>query len=94
MAEQSSMVERVASAIDAVAGPEFEDGALGGGASHEGAKDFRQEQVALCARAAIEAMREPTEKMVLGGADVTRDRVRALAVYYAMIGAALEEKNP
>ena len=75
---QESMIERVALAIDAALSREMEDdkpGMIDGTAM---------------ARAAIEAMREPTEEMVRAGAICDLPTERIIEDYQAMIAAALK----
>jgi len=77
----SEMVERVARAIQAKLDDEF---AQRGGLDAE-------EMAAIAARAAVEAMREPTHDMVRAGGNAQTVNARAnRGLYYrAMIDAAL-----
>ena len=82
----SEMVERVAKALYiAEIGP-----AIGpfdwdiDEAGEVAARNYRK-----MARAAIEAMREPTEAMVRAGGDVTESDAIAIATWHAMIDEAI-----
>lgn len=78
MGEVTSMVERVARAIQAKLDYEF---AERGGLAAE-------EMAAIAARAAIEAMREPTDAMV----DAGQWQVDPVSLYQSFIDAALNEQ--
>lgn len=97
----SEMVERVARALDAILGDDHESLSMEMGCGSIGAK-LRKEAMEKGARAAIEAMREPTEAMVAhaddqmpsegiadGGGIETRHR-DAEDIWSAMIDAALK----
>lgn len=77
----SEMVERVARAI---AGEAFAE-------SHEGDAESEWQKVKHLARAAIEALREPTEEMEWLGDDAHDPHVRnASEIWQTMIDAALK----
>lgn len=77
----SEMVERVARAIALAGGTEFDKLP----ASHGPGFGMRQMYLSM-ARAAIEAMREPTEAMIAAG-----DEQSCQETYRRMIDAALKE---
>lgn len=89
----SNMVEKVARAINDALVPRF--GAQNWQAIDENARNSFREQ----ARAAIEAMREPTEEMLQAGTNAVDDgetyscRAKAEGAYYDMLSAALSPKG-
>lgn len=76
----SEMVERVAKAIIESEGVCLED-----------AKNWEKEMYYGMARAAIEAMRQPTQAMHEAAADFHRSRLSTPAEYRHMIDAALKD---
>lgn len=72
-----SMIERVAKAIDAASQP-------------AGKPDYKI-LMENCARAAIEAMREPTERMLAAG--MKEEGVDLLSEWKAMIDDALKDNS-
>jgi hypothetical protein len=103
----NEMIERVAEAIGGVFAAEQErlvDAAMAVDGSLTGIAD---EVMAKCARAAIEAMREPTEAMLDAGADHMHEAIdyslepgegidgyHVDPVWQAMIDAALKNDTP
>jgi hypothetical protein len=82
----SEMIERVARAIDAVLGDEHESLSREMGCGSH-AKEMRTTATLEAARAAIEAMREPTEAMK---AVTSENTWHAVQDWYAMIEEALK----
>lgn len=98
MTTPDDMVERVARAIydaaDPTSGDSVATALMDSPFVGDGGRDILSDIMDICrsaARAAIEAMREPTEAMVLAGCerDDGADRTNADGVYRAMINAAL-----
>lgn len=83
----TDMIERVARAIVDT----WAAGAVGvEGGGWDAQDDFGKDAARKCARAAIAAMREPTDEMKQAG---FWDGNATLSTYRAMIDAALEEKK-
>lgn len=80
----SEMVERVAKAI--VARIDVMDGC---GSTWDAAPASAKEEAFIIARAAIEAMREPTEPMIQRGWELLRGNLRPDEIYPHMIDEAL-----
>jgi hypothetical protein len=90
----SEMIERVAAAIDKIVGNDHESFSIEMGCGSL-AKKWRAEAMQDCARAAIEAMRKPTGKMlkapdsIMGGGFMNSHS--DLETWEVMLDAALED---
>jgi hypothetical protein len=85
----SEMIERVAKAIDTVLGDDHESLSIEMGCGSL-SKEMRAEAMAKAARAAIEAMREPTDAMVDIDSIIMLPTKKNYRIWQAMIDEALK----